>query len=89
MFNAHGRVVIANAEHQQWRTVLDLRVAQEEVAQANADAERSRVLFRDELNAEFMIVERRAQAVESQAVAATAELRSAKAEADELSRSRL
>ena len=87
--NAQGRVMIANAEQQQWRTVLDLRVAQEEVAHAKAEAEKSRLLLRDELSAQFLIVEQRANAVELQAATATAELRSAKAEADELSRSRL
>jgi hypothetical protein len=83
--------MIANAEQQQWRSppVLDLRVAQEEVAHAKAEAANSRLLLRDELGAQILIVEQRASAVEHQALTATAELRSAKAEADELSRSRL
>ena len=87
--NAQGRVMIANAEHQQWRTVLDLRVAREEIAHAKAEADRCRELLRGELQAQMTIVDRRANAVETQAKATTAELRSAKAEADEISRDRL
>ena len=60
-----------------------------EVAQAQADAVQARGLLRDELGAQFTIVERRADAVEAQDRTAIAEYRSAKGEADELSQSRL
>ena len=63
--------------------------AREDAARARAEAERIRNLARDELYAQYAVIERRANAVEVRASALAVELSSARAEANELGQSRL